>query len=190
MISEIIRACTTELYFLTYILYPLNSFHNTLSGTDKKPGRLTWKYPNDLGITVGQLEPKGSSFFPHKCRLPVYSTWTAMAAFSLEVIQTKVDRIYINICQHKSYFSAQWAFCQIHNIAGCACTGNAGNVFPAIAGSLTHGSRETFPAVQWCRHMPRIIYKTKPTKPWNLKPGGTTERWWSIWHLILVMRLL
>ena len=27
-----------------------------------------------------------------------------------------------------------WASCQIRKIAGCACAGNAGNVFPAIAG--------------------------------------------------------
>ena len=28
----------------------------------------------------------------------------------------------------------RWASCQIHKIAGCACAGNAGNVFPATAG--------------------------------------------------------
>ena len=27
-----------------------------------------------------------------------------------------------------------WASCQIRKIAGCACAGNAGNVFPATAG--------------------------------------------------------
>ena len=30
--------------------------------------------------------------------------------------------------------NAEWASCQIRKIAGCACTGNAGNVFPATAG--------------------------------------------------------
>ena len=27
-----------------------------------------------------------------------------------------------------------WAPCQIHKIAGCACAGNAGNIFPVISG--------------------------------------------------------
>ena len=45
----------------------------------------------------------------------------------------KVDEKYI--CSHlddliKNYYQLPWASCQIHKIAGCACTGNAGNVFP------------------------------------------------------------
>ena len=31
-------------------------------------------------------------------------------------------------------FRPQWASCQIRKIEGCACAGNAGNVFPATAG--------------------------------------------------------
>ena len=35
-----------------------------------------------------------------------------------------------------------WASCQIHKIAACACTGNAGNVLPATAGErFRHASR-------------------------------------------------
>ena len=35
-----------------------------------------------------------------------------------------------------------WVSCQIRNIAGCACAGNAGNVFPATVGQrYRHASR-------------------------------------------------
>ena len=37
---------------------------------------------------------------------------------------------------------SQWASCQIRKFAGCACAGNAGNVFPATAGKRPwHASR-------------------------------------------------
>ena len=40
-----------------------------------------------------------------------------------------------------------WASFQIRNIVGCACTGNAGNVFPAAAGVRSrHASRHVFDA--------------------------------------------
>ena len=67
----------------------------------------------------------------------------------------------------------QWAYCQIHKIAGCACAGNAGNVFPrhrlqgkplvsdpgmhhgtcvthvpwCMSGSLTRGGWENVPGI-------------------------------------------
>ena len=35
-----------------------------------------------------------------------------------------------------------WASCQMREITGCACAGNAGNVFPATAGQRSqHASR-------------------------------------------------
>ena len=49
-----------------------------------------------------------------------------------------------------------WASCQIRNIAGCACAGNAGNVFPATAVTdpdMHHGTCVTH--VPWC--MPRSL---------------------------------
>ena len=42
---------------------------------------------------------------------------------------------------------SQWASCQIHNIVGCACAGNAGNVFPTTAGKRSrHVSRHVHDA--------------------------------------------
>ena len=48
-------------------------------------------------------------------------------------------------------FSLSWASYQIRKIAGCACTGNTGNVFPARVGSdpvMHHGTCVTH--VPWC----------------------------------------
>ena len=43
--------------------------------------------------------------------------------------------------------SVQWASCQICQIPGCACTGNAGNVLPATAGKQSrHASRHVHDA--------------------------------------------
>ena len=45
------------------------------------------------------------------------------------------------------HFFFPWASCQIRKIAGCACAGNAGNVFPASAGSRSrHASSHVRPA--------------------------------------------
>ena len=36
------------------------------------------------------------------------------------------------VATSRVYYS--WASCQMHKIAGCACAGDAGNVFPGTAG--------------------------------------------------------
>ena len=36
----------------------------------------------------------------------------------------------LTLRNHKTHGTQQWASCQIRKIAGCACAGNAGNVFP------------------------------------------------------------
>ena len=42
----------------------------------------------------------------------------------------------------------QWASCQVRKIKGCACAGNAGNVFPATAGQLSrHAGEENVPGI-------------------------------------------
>ena len=44
-----------------------------------------------------------------------------------------------------------WASYQIRKIAGCACAGNAGNVFPATAGKRSrHALRHVRTHVPWC----------------------------------------
>ena len=42
----------------------------------------------------------------------------------------------VRTCTHTNFQGpvVLWASCQIRKIAGCACAGNAGNVFPATAG--------------------------------------------------------
>ena len=45
-------------------------------------------------------------------------------------------------------YPTQWAFCQIHKIAGCACAGNAGNVLGVSDPDMRHGTRVTH--VPWC----------------------------------------
>ena len=80
----------------------------------------------------------------------------------LLINELSVSDIFLNI---------KWASCQIRKIAGCACTGNAWNVFPAtdlkplvsnpgihhgtcvthvswcMSGSLTHGGGENVPGI-------------------------------------------
>ena len=44
-----------------------------------------------------------------------------------------------------------WASCQIRKIAGCACGGNAGNVFPPTTGLQSrHASRHVCDSLLWC----------------------------------------
>ena len=70
----------------------------------------------------------------------------------------------------------QWASCQIHKIAGCACAGNAGGRFPlhrlprkqlVSDPSMHHGTRATH--VPWC--MPG-----SPTRRWQGKRSQHTRR--------------
>ena len=67
----------------------------------------------------------------------------------------KVDKKYI--CSHlddliKNYYQAPWESCQIYKIAGCACAGNAGNVFfppqRVSVPNMHHGTCVTY--VPWC----------------------------------------
>ena len=88
--------------------------------------------------------------------------------------QTKFSSFYLQHSQWNClqmnvigpYWVVQWASCQIRKIAGYACAGSAGNVFPAtsketasqrsrhasrmcpwcMSGSLTLGGGKTFPA--------------------------------------------
>ena len=59
-----------------------------------------------------------------------------------------------------------WAFCQIHKIADCACAGNAGNVFPAIA-------------VQRSRHASRHLRDARAVVHTGSLTGGLP---WSRWR--------
>ena len=89
-------------------------------------------------------------------RLICYMTWKAITwtivckyeyGFTEAIIRTKPNSIQLDEDETRfycSYFAYQficvlvlqcpWACCQIRKIAGCACAGNAGNVFPATAG--------------------------------------------------------
>ena len=54
------------------------------------------------------------------------------------------------------YLNIQWAYCQIHNIVGCACVGSAGGVSPPPRVSdpdMHHGACVTH--VAWC--MPGLL---------------------------------
>ena len=66
---------------------------------------------------------------------------------------------------HKYAAVRQWASYQIRKIAGCACTGNAGNVFPTTAVSdpvMHHGTNVTH--VPWC--MPGSLISSSPWSRW------------------------
>ena len=105
---------------------------------------------------------------------------------------------------NRKTIKTQWASCQIHKIAGCACPGNAGNVFPrhrglAIPTCVTH--------VPWCmsgsltsvfllksvagersRHSQRMrnpqfyISGKRPIVPVSIYDIWV---WWILWHLYL-----
>ena len=82
-----------------------------------------------------------------------------------------------------------WASCQIRNIAGCACAGNAGNVFPAPTSKETacyrsrHASRHVCDA-RAVMHVgianPRWPGKSFPAFPAHAQP--TTLRIWQEAH--------
>ena len=72
----------------------------------------------------------------------------------------------VNQCGERGFWEAKaWASCQIRKIVGCACAGNAGNVFPATWVSdpdMHHGMCVT--RVPWW--MPRSL------------TSGFLWRWW------------
>ena len=79
-----------------------------------------------------------------------------------------------------------WASCQIYNIAGCAYTGNAGNVFPATAGQRSrHASRHVRDArvlmhvgIASCRFPLKLVAgKTVPAFPAHAQLAI-----WRIWY--------
>ena len=68
--------------------------------------------------------------------------------------------------------TCQWASCQICKVAGCACAGNAGNVFPPLT------SKET--ASYQSRHAPRHLRHTRAM----IHVGIDNPRWRGkrLWH--------
>ena len=86
-----------------------------------------------------------------------------------------------------------WASCQILKIAGCACTGNAGNVFPAAD---FKGNRKlaipaciTARASRTCRdtcrdRLPAVAEKTFPAFPAHAHPQCyvSGKRPMALWH--------
>ena len=72
--------------------------------------------------------------------------------------------------------SHTWASCQIRKIAGCACAGNAGNVFPRHRGSsdpdMHHGTCVTH--VPWC--MPGSLTSIFLWSQWRGKHSRHSRR--------------
>ena len=96
-----------------------------------------------------------------------------------------------------------WASYQIHEIAGCACAGNAGNVFPAtdfrkppvsypgmhhgtcvthvpwcMSGSLTRGGEENVPAIPGACAIHNFMYMSKG--PWWHKERLLDDEQWRV----------
>ena len=105
-------------------------------------------------------------------------------------------------------FPTEWASCQIRKIAGCACAGNAGNVFPRHRGSsdpdMHHGTCVTH--VPWCmpgsltsnflwgqwrgkhsRHSRRMrkpqFYVSDKRPMFSSKPKVGTPHWYCLWYI-------
>ena len=85
----------------------------------------------------------------------------------------------------------QWASCQMHRIAGCACAGNVENVFPATAGQQSrHASRHVRDAralmhveiVNWRFPLKLVAGKTFP--PFSAHAQPTILRIWQEVHSV------
>ena len=88
--------------------------------------------------------------------------------------------IAIVLSAHLCISSCSWDSCQICTLAGCACAGNAGNVFPA---TNFKGNRQlaipaciTARASRTCRHacrdrLPAVEGKTFPAIPAHAQPA-------------------
>ena len=73
------------------------------------------------------------------------------------------------------YLFESWASCQIRKIVGCACDGNAGNVFPATRVSdpdMHHGTCVTL--VPWC--MLGSLTSSFLWSRWRGKPSRQSQR--------------
>ena len=109
------------------------------------------------------------------------------------------------------YIRAAWASYQIRKIAGCACTENAGNVFPAtdfkgkplvsdpglhhgtcvthvpwcMSGSLTRGSGENVPGILGVCATRNFTYLVRGPYCKSMKPRETFAIWRPVKRLIL-----
>ena len=88
--------------------------------------------------------------------------------------KTTIMNITITVCV------TPWTSCQICKIAGCACTGNAENVFPATAGQRSrHASRHVRDAravmhagiANWRFPLTSVAGKTFPAFPAHAQPA-------------------
>ena len=98
------------------------------------------------------------------------------------------------------YMTSLWASLQIRKIAGCACAGNAGNVFPVplcMSGSLTSGflwSLWRGKRSRHSRHMrnPQFYVSGKrPMPQWGLwcQIAGLELAHLTVWHLCCAVSL-
>ena len=120
-----------------------------------------------------------------------------MKWYMLPVISCKSMRWWISAVS-----ADPWASYQIRNIAGCACAGNAGNVFPlrllqrkplvsdpgmhhgtcvthvpwCMSGSLTCGSGKTFPAFPAHAHLQFYVSGKRPIYIWRQIASSVCNR--------------
>ena len=89
---------------------------------------------NIWGFFVYQLQ------WPHLVKLKVCSKWYSIHHVkyqrSASLVLYEENQRVIGGFPNKGpvILSMLWASCQIRNIVGCTCAGNAGSVFPATAG--------------------------------------------------------
>ena len=108
-------------------------------------------------------------FLSHVTSFPLYTRLHQLkderAVTSLNSCQDTRHYWRSSCCSCYHWFLMAWASCQIRKIAGCACAGNAGNVFPPPRVSdpdMHHGTCATH--VPWCM-------------PGSLTSGFLWSRW-------------
>ena len=86
----------------------------------------------------------------------------------------------VNCLHNRHIVDPPWASCQICKIAGCACAGNAGNVFPTTVGWWSrHASWHVRDAravmhagiANWRFHLNSVVGKTFPAFPAHAQPA-------------------
>ena len=126
------------------------------------------------------------------CQIGIRPSATAILVQLLQVYNT-MYHMTVQCYSTKTLTRNPWASCQIRKIAGCACAGNAGNVFPGTVGLRSrHASWHVRDAravmhvgiANWRFPLKSVAGNTFPAFPVHAQPA-ILRIWWEAHCLIL-----